>query len=1531
MRNQTYETLLITTDIKKFLPLRAVLLLITWTLVLGLSAAHAQMRLAVPSYQNPGTATWSEWAAPGPGAVGLMVFDIGNGDNLTYDPTVAAAIQSTRAQGIKVLGYTYTEYGARDPQLVTQAIDGLYNNYLVDGVFFDQAPVNCTDANTYASTQFLYYQALTNYVRQKQIGTGITVLNPGTYVPTDCWMSITNILVNWENEGGFSLYQTEYVDYPWVHQYSPDRFWHIVLGVTQSQMQTALNLVESRNAGWVYLSDSSDNAYNQIPVYWSAEATAVMQEGVPGLIPQTGWSVRYVDSQETSCYNGAAANAIDGDLGTIWHTQFCGEAPATPHEIQISLGGSYSLTGFQYLPRQDGSACGWINQYEFYVSTDGINWGTPVASGNFNYGNLSTQCPGPGAGVPGPQQISFPATTGQFIRLRALSEINGNPWTSSAEIGVLGSFVGAGSVALTGVSLNPAIVVGGSPSTGTITLNSPAPSGGAVVALSSNNAVATVPPSVTVPAGGSTTTFPVTTIAVATSTPVTIEGSYNGNQMAALTVNPISIPQAAWSVIYVDSQETSCYNGAATNAIDGNSSTMWHTQYCGAAPATPHEIRINLGAAYNLSAFQYLPRQDGSACGWINQYEFYVSTDGVNWGTAVASGNFNYGSLSTQCPGPGAGVPGPQQVAFPPTTAQFIRLRALSEINGNPWTSAAEIDVLGNFASTGSLALTSVSLNPAIVVGGSPTTGTVTLNGPAPSGGAVVTLSSNSAAAAVPPSVTVSAGSNTATFAIVTDTVTFPTLVSIGGNYNGNQSAGLTVNPGTVIAKADWSILFVDSQETSCYNGAATNAVDENSTTLWHTQFCGASPATPHEIQINLGASYGLTAFQYLPRQDGSACGWIKQYEFYVSTDGVNWGTAVATGTFNYGGLIAQCPGPGAGVPPALQIAFPETTGQYVRLRALSEINNNPWTSAAEIDVLGVATRQPVLSSVSLNPPSIVGGGVSTGAVTLDGPAPPGGALVTLSSDNTLVAAVPASVTVAEGNNSATFAVTTSSVAASTPVSIGASYNGTQSATLTVGSGALTGSFFYVSTAGSDANPGTAAAPWRTIQHAANSVQAGATVYVLAGVYNEAVKMAASGSAAAGPITLQSYPGETAVVDGTGLAPGSGNSGLFSITNQSYITIQGFDIRNYQTSSASATPAGIWVSGSGSNIQILNNSVHDIVTTSEATGNAFGIAVYGTAAPASLDSVIISGNQVYRLKTGSSESLAVDGNVTNFSITNNLIHDNDNIGIDAIGYEGVAPNAAYDYARNGEISGNTVYNISAINNPGEGSQYAAAGIYCDGCSQVIIERNRVYNSDLNIEVGSEHLGYVSSYVTVRSNLVYNANSVGISIGGYASTVGGTDHCTIINNTLLQNDTQKTGSGEFQVQYYATNNVFENNIVYASSQGLLINNLTSSEPSPVSLNYNLYYSPLAAASAGFVWNGTKYQGLATYQSATAQDANSPYANPLFLSLTIPNLQVPAASPAVNAGTNLGTAVEGTLDFAGNARVQGNNIDIGAYEQ
>jgi hypothetical protein len=88
-------------------------------------------------------------------------------------------------------------------------------------------------------------------------------------------------------------------------------------------------------------------------------------------------------------------------------------------------------------------------------------------------------------------------------------------------------------------------------------------------------------------------------------------------------------------------------------------------------------------------------------------------------------------------------------------------------------------------------------------------------------------------------------------------------------------------------------------------------------------------------------------------------------------------------------------------------------------------------------------------------------------------------------------------------------------------------------------------SSFYVSTTGDDSNPGTQTAPWRTVQHAADTVPAGSTVNVRGGVYEELVSIKASGDATDGYITFRSYPGETAILDAEHFTP-SGRTQLLN-------------------------------------------------------------------------------------------------------------------------------------------------------------------------------------------------------------------------------------------------------------------------------------------------------------------------------------------------------------------------------------------------
>lgn len=494
------------------------------------------------------------------------------------------------------------------------------------------------------------------------------------------------------------------------------------------------------------------------------------------------------------------------------------------------------------------------------------------------------------------------------------------------------------------------------------------------------------------------------------------------------------------------------------------------------------------------------------------------------------------------------------------------------------------------------------------------------------------------------------------------------------------------------------------------------------------------------------------------------------------------------------------------------------------------------------------------------------------------------------------------------------------------------------SASVTIQSPSRSGVTYYVSTTGSDSNPGTLSAPFRTIQKAANTAVAGNTVQVRGGVYNEKVTLPNSGNASSGYITFMSYPGETATLDGTGIQVGTGGQdGLFTLRTNSYVVIQGFEIRNYQSSKKGAVPVGIDFEGAGSYIEYLNNHVHNIVQTLTScnSANALGMAIYGTQAPASINHITVAGNELDHNTTGCSENMSLDGNVQYFVTTNNLVHDNDNIGIDNIGFEGVSPNAAYDQARDGWDFENTIYNISAATNPVYHGSLGANGQYCDGCTRVIIERNLIHDADIPIEIASEHGGHNSNYVVARNNVIYHAQLVGISIGGFSSRVGGTDHATIVNNTLWADGTDsKSGTAELQIQYNASNNVIKNNIMYAGPKNLLIDDFTSSTSNPAVLNNNLYFATVGAASSNWNWQAKFITGYLNYQAASGQDASSPFSDPRFLNIsTAPyNLDVASGSPAVNEGVNLGASVVGVYDYAGNPRVNSSGlINAGAYEQ
>ena len=115
--------------------------------------------------------------------------------------------------------------------------------------------------------------------------------------------------------------------------------------------------------------------------------------------------------------------------------------------------------------------------------------------------------------------------------------------------------------------------------------------------------------------------------------------------------------------------------------------------------------------------------------------------------------------------------------------------------------------------------------------------------------------------------------------------------------------------------------------------------MDGNPNTYWHTQWSGDSPGLPHEIIIELLPPCVIKGFTYLPRQDESDHGTIKDYEFFVSNDGKNFGQPVKKGAFE--------PGKDEKIE-----TFEPVKCRFIKLKAISEVNGLPWTSAAEIRVI---------------------------------------------------------------------------------------------------------------------------------------------------------------------------------------------------------------------------------------------------------------------------------------------------------------------------------------------------------------------------------------------------------------------------------------------------------------------------------------------------------------------------------------------------------------------------------------------------
>ena len=684
------------------------------------------------------------------------------------------------------------------------------------------------------------------------------------------------------------------------------------------------------------------------------------------------------------------------------------------------------------------------------------------------------------ASVPSTVTVPSGATTATFtVTTTGVASKVSLSIKAQAGVGNVSAQLTINPATLQSLVLNPTSIAGGSQSTGTVALTGLAPNGGLSISLSSNLSIASVPSSITVPSGSSSANFQVSTVGVSTSTAVTISASSSGVLLhATLTV----IPATQVSLSFSPSAVLGGLNSTGTVKLNG---TAPNTGYI--INLTTSDPSVKIPAAVNIPTGQ-------SSVAFVTgtspvDTPLSVTVTGTAGGTSVsgtltvnpaAVSSVVLSPTSVQGGSPTTGTvtlnanAGPSGVtvtlssntssAVPPATVQVPAGTNSTTFTVNTLAvqaqTSATITAVANGGSASTTLtingdnLTGLSLNPTTVVGGNNCVGTVTLSGPAPAGGTVVSLGITAGPATVPNTVTVPAGSSSATFNIATTPVNASSTSTVTATLGTtNQTATLTVAP--------MALTGLSLNPTSVAGGnSSTGTVTLN----------GPAPSSGVSIALNSSLTSAATVPATITVAAGQSSATFtvntfsttkqKSATIQASFSGVNLsataiGTATLDGPAPTGGVVVKLASSTtkAIVPASVTVAVGKTSMTFqVKTLAVASITtaNITGTVGSSTQVGTLTINPPTLTSLTLTPTTVIGLTSSTGTLVISGPAPTGGLVVNLSSTQS-AAIVPATATIPAGATKGTFTVKTVSVPVVTSASIKATLNAqSQSATLTI-------------------------------------------------------------------------------------------------------------------------------------------------------------------------------------------------------------------------------------------------------------------------------------------------------------------------------------------------------------------------------------------------------------------------------------------------------------------------------------------------